>query len=471
MKLPIIPAILLATLVPLAMPAQQPAERRCLLEVLNVDREGVRSDFQSNVNYFAGGNVRLRCRGQNVRLGGDSLESYNAQVIRLITDASYRDDDLDINADTIVYTRSDERLQLRGNAVVVNRSNGSKLEGPWIDYLRAVKGVRDSAEVVALENPTIEYEVTAEPGDTVPPSPYIIHGEGMRSRGSSWMVSWGGVRIDRDSLHGRGDSLLLVRAESDMATLVGKPATLTRSGVDSFVVIGAHVPLRFKGRELEGVNAYGDASVRGKVATINADSIELDFAKRQLVATRAWGKTDRARIRADQGYEILGDSVAIDTPDEHLREVRAFGRAVLMEPLDSVAALPIVADSIAADSAAADSTPPIRNTMTGAHLVARFAQHDSAGTTITRVVDIIATGAATSLFSRTVFRNGRASPTINYTRGDTIIVTMKTGDSTGVKEVRAIAGNQQVDGVQLERESLERSIRKSRGTPPVGGPR
>src|SRR5690606_13920312 len=103
--------------------------------------------------------------------------------------------------------KADEQLQLRGNAVVTNRINGSTLAGPWIDYLRAVRGIRDSAETIALQRPTVTYRVARAEGDTLEPAPYVITGDGMKTRGSSWMVAWGQVLVDRDSLHGRGDSL------------------------------------------------------------------------------------------------------------------------------------------------------------------------------------------------------------------------------------------------------------------------
>jgi len=92
--------------VPGGVGAQRPAERRCQLEVVNVDREGVRQAFQGSENYFAGGTVRLRCRNQpEVTLAGDSLEAYTAQIVRLLGSARYRDDDIDIQADSIFYTR------------------------------------------------------------------------------------------------------------------------------------------------------------------------------------------------------------------------------------------------------------------------------------------------------------------------------------------------------------------------------
>ncbi|HET9065827.1 MAG TPA: hypothetical protein VFN22_08440 [Gemmatimonadales bacterium] len=430
-----------------ALAAQKAPARRCQLDVLSVDREGYYEDFQAGVNYFAGGNVRMRCRNQPVFLDGDSLASYNQEVIWLITKARYRDETIDLSADTLIYRKNDERLEMRGNVVARNLENGSTLEGPWVDYLRAVQGIRDSAEVVAQQRPTVTYRVLRAPGDSTDPAPYVVTTDGLRSRGSSWMQGWGNVEIDRDALHGRGDSVLYVRSEEDLVTLAGMPATLKQSGTDSFDVSGTHVRLGLDGEVLRQVDAFGSGRVnRGTVAVV-ADSVVLGFADGDLVSTRAWDHATPARVLAD-GFDVRGDSIAIDTPGERLRELRVFRRGVLMQPLDATELVPLP------DSTGTDSLPPIRNTMTGSAIVATFADHDSAGTVVSRLTRILATGSATALFARSVIREGAPSPTINYTRGDTIIVEMHVGDSTGVREVRAYRGSQPVDGVQLERASL-----------------
>lgn len=442
----------------LNLPAQRPATRRCLLQVLNVDREGFRDQFGENTNYFAGGDVRLRCANQPIFLKGDSIASIGGSVIQLFTGAQYRDDDIEINGDTLIYYKNTELLQARGSVRIINKLNGSTLEGPWVDYLRAVRGIRDSAETTALQRPTVTYRVARAAGDTVDPAPYVIVAEGMRGRGSSQLNGWGDVTIDRDSLAGRGDSVSYSQGDHDRITLTGNLASLVRRGVDSFSVNGTTVVLGLDGEALRSVEALGSGHILGSTGEIVSDSASLEFADGKLVATRAWDRTNHAQVLAS-GYDVRGDSVAIDTPDERLRELRVFGNGRLVEPDDSTAADSIAtpADSsvtpestaTATDSAAA----PVRNTMTGGRLTVRFVDYDSAGTLQSQLVDITAIGQATSLFSRDVMRNGRLSPTINYTRADTIIVVMRTGDSTGVHEVRAF-GN--VDGLQLEQETLRR---------------
>ena len=444
-----------------AAAAQRPAERRCVLELLSADREGGGDEpIAGSANYYAGGNVRLRCRNQPVFLDGDSVTSIGGQFIQVITRAQYRDEDVIIDADTLTYLKGNEVLQARGAVRILNKLNGSTLIGSYVDYYRAVRGVRDSAESTALNRPTVTYRVARAAGDTIDPSPYLIVADGLKGYGSNRLTGWGSVTVDRDSLAGRGDSLLYTQGDTEEVTLAGQPATLVRSGADSFSVAGRHVVLGLVGEELRAVRALGQGRILGGTGEIIADSAALEFEDGKLVATRAWDRTVRARI-ISQGYEIFGDSVAIDTPAERLREIRIFDQGEVVELADSTGKGPI--DTTAAQPAdSADAT--IDNRMTGTRLTLRFQDHDSAGTVLTQLVDITAIGGATSLFSREVEREGRTSPSINYTRADTIVVVMRTGDSTGVLEVRAFG---HVDGMQLEQESLQRRATTMPGLQPA----
>lgn len=440
---------------------RRPAERRCLLEILNVDREGTRTEFGGQVNYAAGGNVRMRCQNQQVFLQADSLESIAGGWVRLLNAAQYRDEDVTIDADTLTYLRTQEILQARGAVRVVTHSNGSTLEGPYVDHLRAVRGIRDSSETLAMQRPRVQYQVARSATDTVEPAPYLIVADGLRGRGTSQLSGWGDVTVDRDSLAGRGDSLRYLKGDIDQFTLVGNLASLVRSGEDSFSVRGRNVVLQLQGQDLRQVQAIGDGHMVGQAGEITSDNAALDFAAGLLVGTTAWSREGNATVVAD-GYDVSGDSVEIDTPGERLRELRVFGNGILVEPCgapaDSLAvpasdSLVLPRDSVA--GAEPDSLPPepICNTITGGRVTVRFVDHDSSGTLLTQLSDITAIGNATSLFSRDVQREGRLSPTINYTRADTIIVVMQTGDSVKVLEMRAFGS---VDGVQLEQESMQR---------------
>lgn len=442
----------LALLLTTAASAGAQQERRCLLNVDHVGREGFQSEpLPGNTNLFAGGDVRLSCVGQNVHLGGDSLLSINGSVIILITKAFFRDGTLSLTGDTITYFKNGEQMQARGHVVVKNLSTGSTLTGPSVDYLRAVKGIRDSAETIALQRPTLRYLPARGPKDSAAANPYLIIADRLKGVGSARLWGAGQVTVDRDSLHGTGDSLAYLSGRGGYSRLYGAPATLLRSSVDSFHVLGKEVQLGLDDETLRDVNAFGNGHVSNAGSDIRGDSVTLAFVDGKLSRTLAWDRAKSATVH-NEGYDIKGDSIAIDSPAEKLRELRVFRHGMVQNPLDTAAA------KAAADSA--PGTPPDRDTLWGDRIVASFAQVDSEGVVLTRLQQVEAIGAARSLFSRNVTKNGRTTPSVNYTRADTILVVMKSGDSTGVDIVRARGA---VDGMQLERASLQQARRDSSG--------
>ncbi|MDX2261889.1 MAG: hypothetical protein SFU84_09365 [Gemmatimonadales bacterium] len=424
---------------------QQP--RRCVLEFERpAQREGVRVEpFAGNENYYIGGDVRLKCRGQNVRVGADSVESINGEVVRFITKAYYRDDDLSLKADTLTYYQQGERLEARGNVIVVNLADSSTLKGPHLDYLRAVRGVRDSAEAVSMLRPTLTVVPKRAKGDTASKGPYVIVADLLRGFGSSRLSGRGNVTIDRDDLVGRGDSLLYTTGTAGQTILTGTPASWRRTGADSFTVTGRDIRLALTDEVLDDLRAYGDGKVVQDSTRVTGDSVALQFVDGKLARTDAWGKETLAHVTRE-GYDIVGDSVAIVAPGEELQSINVFGRGQLQNPIDTaVKATPT-------DSA---ETAPDRDTLWGNRIEARFAQVDSAGTRLTRVTFIEAIGSARSLMTQSVERNGVTTPTVNYSLADTITITMKAHPGNGFEEVR-MRGN--VQGLQLETASVGKKV-------------
>ena len=439
--------LLLTSLVLLSVAASSASAqkgRRCLLEFERaVTREGVRIEpFENNVNFYAGGDVRLRCQGQNVHFGGDSLESINGDVIRLVTKAYYRDDEISLKADTLTYYKVGERIEMRGHVLATSIRDSSALEGPSIDYLRAVRGVRDSAETVAQSRPTLTIVPKRARNDTASAAPYRIVADLLRGFGSSRLAGRGNVTVDRDDLRGRGDSLEYTTGDTGRTILTGAPATWQRQGTDSFTIKGRDIRLALTDDVLDDVRTFGDGDVVQDATHITGDSVALRFRDGKLARTDAWGRGQLAHVTQD-GYDLFGDSVAIATPDEQLRSIQIYGQGMVRNPVDTTAKA-VVGDSTTA--------PRERDTLWGNRIEASFQQADSAGTVITRLARIEARGTARSLISQTVKKRGTTSPTINYARADTIVIVMKAYPASGFAEVR-MRGN--VDGVQLETASLK----------------
>jgi len=462
-------ATLLAMLAAGISPRQPaPAPKRCLLEIISADRELSKSaPFRNdvNVNYDVAGRVRIRCINQNVWLDADSVSVLSGDYARFFGHVVYRDTTYRFAADTMVYLLRNEKLEARSNVVALDKRSGSTLKGPYLDYWRQVKGVNDSARVEALKRPTVRYFTKPEPGDTAKRSPYILIGTRIKGFGSSTLSADSLVTLDHDSVHAAGDSLFFTRGTTSVAQLMGKPATFRRAGADSFVVIGREIRFRLEDDKLKELHAFLDAVVKRAGTDVAGDTIQMGFTAEKLSLTLAWNRKAGATLRSS-GYDAAGDSIAVDMPAEQLRELRLFKHAEIRNPRDSAMHLP---PRFAGDTVTSDT---LRNTLWGERINAHFDQVDSAGLLVTRIRGVESYGTsgsqAKSLFARVVTsKDGKRSPSINYTRADTILMQMRQGDSSGVSAVQAYG---HVLGLQQETASLPKKKTDSTKAGGRGGP-
>src|SRR5918998_1169554 len=395
---------------------------RCVFQIDNVDRQGSVNETTRGTNYFAGGNVRLSCRGQQLTMQSDSVAAYGGDVVQFIGNVKYRDSTLTMDADRGTYYKNGEKWEARGRVVTKNLRNGSTLNGPAMDYFRVVKGVRDTMEMYSTGRPRIQY-ATASPG-AQPGEPYIIVADRVRLKGSDRLWGGGKVTIDRSDFAAKADSLRLDTGKGD-GTLVGGPPVMRGLGRDSFNIAGRRLDLTLDGRELTYVTAKGAGHAVSKEWDLVADTIGLDLNNRKLDQTLAWGDSIRPFANSP-AYAMRADSLALDTPGQQLKEVRGFGAAWLGGTIDSASKQ--------------------REWIRGDTVVATFVQRDSAGTRRGALNRIVARKGAQSYH---VEANARfpARPSINYARGDVIIMTMSKTQRGGVARVD-IRG--QVDGLQLE---------------------
>jgi len=419
------PATLLGLLcLGLAGPAAA-QDDRCVFRIRNVDRTGTQAEVAPGiVNYYAGGNVSLYCEGTRITMFSDSVASYGlSRTVLFIGHVKYADSSVTMTADRGTYFRDNDRWEARGNVVTENLQNGSTITGPSLDYLREIKGKRDAAELYAVGRPTIRYVTLDDAGK--PAEPYIIVADRVRLTGEDRVWAGGKVTIDRSDFAARSDSLRLDTGAGSDGTLLGGPPELRGQGTDSFTLKGRRIDLKLDHRELTYVTAKGDGHAVSRDLDLVADTIGLDIDHEKLVQTLAWGDSIRPRaLSAD--YTILADSLAFDTPGGHLTQTRAFRRAWVASKEDSVT--------------------HDRDWLSGERIVADFALRDSAGTSRTSIRRITAVQHARS-FYRLKDEKHPGRPALNYSRGDSIVVHLKTTGEEGVARVD-LRGS--VDGVQLE---------------------
>jgi hypothetical protein len=414
----------LALALALSLPtAPAAAQERCTLQIDNVDRQGIAVETTAGTNYFAGGNVRLSCRGTKIRMRSDSVAAYAGNIVHFIGRVHYEDSALVMDADRGTYYRSSEQWEARGRVQTRNLTTGSTLTGPSLDYFRVVQGVRDTAEMYAVSRPRIEYVAKDSAGQAT--EPYVIVADRVRTRGDDLLWAGGKVTIDRSDFAARGDSLRLDTGVSDDGTLLGTRPELRGFGADTFDLVGGRIDFKLEDRDLTYLVAIDSARAVQREWTLVADTVALDVNHREVELTLAWGDSLRAYARSPR-REIRADSLALDSPGGALTEARGFGRAWLGGDVDSASAE--------------------RDWLAGDTVVARFETRDSAGSSRAVLTTIRAAGAARSLTVEAETSRPQ-QPTINYARGDAIVVTMKQDGTEEVDEVR-IRGS--VDGVQIE---------------------
>jgi hypothetical protein len=437
------PLALAVLLLPVRAGAQS---QRCVFQIDNVDRQGAVVETPQGTNYFAGGNVRLSCRGTQISMQSDSVAAYGGNVVQFIGRVKYRDSTLTMDADRGTYFKNRERWEARGKVVTKNLVTGSTLTGPALDYLRVVKGVRDTMEMYATSRPTIRYF----PGDTggQAAEPYVIVGDRVRLKGDDRIFAGGKVTVDRSDFASRSDSLRLDTGPGGDGSLVGGRPVLRGLGPDSFSITGNRIDLDLDGRELTYLLAMGNGKAVNKEWELVADTIALDINQRKLERTLAWGDSLKPSATSTS-YAMKADSLALDTPGQRLREVRGFGRAWL--------------------GGTVHQPTRDRDWMRGDTVVARFAERDSAGTRRAVLSRIEARKGAQSYHLEPNQRTP-AKPSINYARGDVITVTMKGGPSAG-SGVERVDIRGQVDGIQLEAEAPSAPPAAADSAPGGGGPR
>ncbi|MEO8139726.1 MAG: hypothetical protein ABI742_08775 [Gemmatimonadota bacterium] len=423
-----LPGLVLLAVLAVPLAAQQPAAQSagCRFQLEHVGGLGRQVVVGTDTSYYAGGGVILHCADGSARISSDSIALYGSgksNVVEFIGHVKYEDSVTTQTATRGTYFRNGERWEARGNVHTENRKDGSTIDGPSLDYFRTMPGTRDTLELYAITRPTIRSFKTDSAGKRG--EPYVIVADRVRMKGNDRTWAAGKVQIDRSDFAAQSDSLFLDSGAGNEGMLVGSPL-MKGLGKDSFQLTGTRIHLDLEHQEVTYVKALGNGHAVSAQLDLVGDTIGLDLDRQKLVQTIAWGDSIRPRgLTTD--YEIKGDSVAFDTPDQQLREVRSFRDAWVGGKVDSVT--------------------KERDWMSGDSVVASFVTSDSAGVPRNTLGTLEARGKARSYYRLANKKSPQGLPSIDYTRGDRITVLMKTGALRGVDQVQ-IHGD--VDGVHIE---------------------
>src|SRR5690606_220402 len=118
---------------------------------------------------YAGGGVRYSCRGEGVTPEADSTRfSDDTRILHLIGTVRYREPRASLDADRMTYYLDEEWL-IAESRVSARLPSGSTMNGPYLEYYRAVPGVRAASRTIATGRPTLSLIQQDSTGAPSPP--------------------------------------------------------------------------------------------------------------------------------------------------------------------------------------------------------------------------------------------------------------------------------------------------------------
>ena len=412
-------------------------------------------------NVFFGGRVNARCLNQDVRLVADSAEWYQgAQVLYLIGNVRYTEPRARVSSDQMSYFQVDERLLATGN-VEATLPSGSIMRGPQATYYRAVKAFRPAARLEAIQRPRLWLSQRDSTG--VQSEPVQITANQITTDNDSLVYAGGKVEITRSDLDARSDSAFLDSGR-EFARLMVQPVIIGK-GERSYTLRGKQVELYTRNRIVQRVLAQADARATSDDLLLTADTIDLRVDRNKAQAAYIWGKSRARAVSPDR--DLIADSLAVRMPDQQLREVRAYRKAVATTIPDTAIIRSGDKDWLKGDTIFAyfDSTarrvpvrdsaalrPPAKDSI-GRRTPIREAATTSDTATRPRLRELQAIGTASARYQLAAQGSTPDKPAINYSRGDRITVTM---DTVGVSRVQI---DEHAVGVYLEPVSDSSTLR------------
>ncbi|HEX6249825.1 MAG TPA: hypothetical protein VFZ56_00170 [Gemmatimonadaceae bacterium] len=368
---------------------------------------------------FIGAGVVAHCAGQDNQLVADSAEFYEDRgILYLIGNVRYTEPRARVTSNLMTYYQGEERLNAEGN-VVATFTNGSVMRGPMADYYR-VSAFRPVAFIVATGRPQLTLVENDSAGR--PREPVIVNANRVQMNGDSLVYASGRVEILRSNVTATGDSAFM-DAERESMRLMRTPK-VTGRGERPFTLEGEVIDMFARNRELERVVASPAGHATSEDIELFADTIDLRVSQEQLTRAFAFGPSRARAVSTER--DVLADSLDVLMPGQRLEEVRAIGDAF-------ATSLPDTARVISSE----------RDWLQGDTIVVEFEATGGADAR-TQARQLTATLNARSFHQMQAQSGSRENPTVNYVRGESIVVVLRDGEVSVV----VVEGN--ASGVYLE---------------------
>jgi hypothetical protein len=388
---------------------------------------------------FAGGGVHISCPGRRITLRSDSAELYANDRVYLVGHVQYDEPRFHLEADFLTYWIQPERIFAVQN-VRGRLPTGSTMQGPQMEFLRAVPRVRARQQLTATGRPTFSIVERDAQGREQPP--VNVTANTVFMLGDSLFYGSGNVVIQRPEITARSDSAF-IDSEREFMRLMrepridgtrGRPYSLTGQIVDVFSA----------NRRLQRVRSNGNAVATSQDLTLRSDTIDLRVTDDLLQHAISWSGGERQARAVSSTQSMIADSIDVVMPQQRVRVVRAIRSAFAEGRADTL-------------RFRADTT----NWLRGDTIVAYFdstAQRDTTkGPAIEQLHAIVDAKAYYHLSPQdTTTRR----PAISYVTGREITLTFKD------RTVSNVSIQQQTGGVYLEPATDTAAVNRAAGQRP-----
>jgi len=459
------PATPTTVVAPKPVPKATP-ERRCVLDLPNTpSTHGLRvvDPVTKKAFTYASGGIVGNCRGQNITITADSLESYEATDLHiLIGNVKYREAKYAIDAQRVTYFKAEERLLFQENVHAVMTKDAATLDGPQLEYFRPVTGLRDRERVVATQRPKLTYIEKDSAGKEQPPM--TILGNSIIGEGDSTFFATGDVRIERTDVIATGDSAM-VDGGNRFSRLLKKPVVESK-GARPFTLKGRVIEMYGEAKQVDRIVSIDSANAVSDNLNVTADTIDLRVANSKLNRAFAFGPSGARATTPER--DIIADSLDIVMPNQRIQELHAVGKAFAESDPDTMKVMTDERDWIRGDTLIALFDSVTKSDTSGAKSDTSVAKLDTAvaksDTTQPPIRELFASGDASAYYQVASDSTQRSKPGINYVTGRMIRLTFKDN------EVETVTVTDQASGIYLEPVRDTAAARRANTRPPAKGP-
>ncbi len=399
-------------------------------------------------NSFIGGGVEARCAAQGMTIVSDSAEYFgDVRMLHLIGHVHYAEPRVTLDSKLLTYWMGEERLRAEGD-VHTALPTGTTLDGPVVEYYRAVAGIRPSARMVAPQRPRIKLVQPDSAGK--PAEPVGVIANTVVMDGDSLVYASGQVEITRPDLVATADSAFL-DSQRERARLMRRPSIVGK-GERSFTLTGALIDLYARQRQLERLVSAGAAKTVSEDVTLTSDTLDLRISNRLLQRAYSWGPSRAHAV--SRTFDIVADSLDLMMPGQRITEVRAVRRAFAQSMPDTAKIHSRERDWLRGDTVVA-----LFDTSRLAPAVRATRGDSTRGQP--RIRQLVANGRASSFYQMPPQDTSSGVPAANYVRGRKIVVAFAE------QLVRSVTITEQASGVYLEPSPADSTPRS--GTATRGG--